>query len=424
MSESVENRDIKTALLDRVLQDAVDAKEFAGVNLLWVKDGQEAAYLEKGMADLEQKYPMRRDTIFHLYSQSKPVTSAAVMLLLQDGALELYDPVEKFFPSFAHSMVQTPMGPVPALHPMTIRDLLNMTSGLVYPDGRTQAETDTGHVFDDLLRRLGTRDAMTTAEFADRMGRCVLQFDPGTGWQYGTSADIAGAVVEKVSGMTFGEFLEKRLFKPLGMKDTAFFVPESKKNRMAAAYIFHSPEEIVEGEKKAASGNYGKGQEVTEDPARKEPWLERYTGNNLGIRNDGGENPFESGGAGLFSTVDDYMAFARMLLNDGKTADGEQILRPGTIRFMTTHMLDETQQSSFRKWIGLDGHSYGNFLRVMQDQRMAGIIGHNGEYGWDGWLGTYFCNDPAENQTLLMNVQRYGYGTGTVTRKVHNIVFS
>ena len=414
----------KTELLDKILSKAVEERQFAGVTLLWEKDGKEVAYLEKGYADLEQKRPMRRDTIFHLYSQSKPVTSAAAMLLLQDGAIDLYDPVAKYFPSYAHQMVQTPMGLVPALHPMTIRDLLNMTSGLVYPAGRTQAETDTARLFDEVLERLGTPEAMTTEQFADRLGSCALQFDPGTDWQYGTSADVCGAIVEKVSGMRYGDFLRKRLFEPLGMKDTAFCVPEDKKDRLAAAYIYHSPEEVIEGAKKAASGNYGKGQEVSQDPAEGGAWLERYTGNNLGIRNDGGENPLEFGGAGLFSTLDDYMAFGRMLLAGGQSREGEQILRPGTIQFMTTHQLEDAQQNSFRNWIGLDGHSYGNFLRVMQDQRKGGIIGHNGEYGWDGWLGTYFCNDPSENQTLLMMVQRYDYGTGTVTRQVHNVVFS
>lgn len=414
----------KIKLLQERMQEAVDAKEFSGITLLYQEKDYQPVFLSAGLADIEQNVPMTKDTIFRLYSQTKPITAAAAMILLEDGVIDLYDPVGKFFPGFLHSMVQTQQGPVPALHVMTIRDLLNMTSGLVYPDGRTQAETDTGKVYDDLIARLGTADMMSTSEFAERMSHCLLQFDPSTNWQYGTSADILGAVIEKAADMPFGEFLKERIFTPLGMEDTGFTVPDEKRSRLAAAYICHTPDELPEGEKKAASGSCGKGQEVREDPSKSGQWLERYAGCNLGIRSEGGENPFESGGAGLFSTLPDYLRFARMLRDGGRSPEGEQILRPGTISFFTSHQLDDIQQKSFHAWVGLEGHSYGNLLRVMQDSRKAGIIGTNGEYGWDGWLGTYFANVPSEDATLLLGIQRYGYGTGTYTRKLRNIVFS
>lgn len=412
----------KISLLSSRMHEYVSQQEFAGISLLYQEKGDEPVFLAEGYADIEARRPMTRDTIFHLYSQTKPITAAAAMLLVQDGVIDLYDPVAKYIPSFLHQSVQTVAGPVPARHPVTIRDLLNMTSGLVYPESRTQAEAATGLVFSDLLARLDTEHQMTTQEFADRLGRCPLQFDPGTNWQYGTSADVLGAVIEIAAGMPLDAFMKERLFAPLGMEDTDFFVPEEKRDRLCQAYIRHGEEDLPAGTGKAASGNFGQLQATME--SHQGSWLERYTGNNLGIRNDGGKNAFLSGGAGLFSTLGDYLRFARMLRKHGRAEDGRQILRPGAVRFMTTHQLEPVQQASFHNWIGLDGHSYGNLMRVMVDRRQAGILGDDGEYGWDGWLGTYFANDPDRDATLLLGIQRYDYGTGSCTRKLRNIVFS
>ena len=276
-----------------------------------------------------------------------------------------------------------------------------MTSGLVYPGPHSQAETETGEVYDELIRRLDTDHPMTTQEFASRIGECPLQFEPGSGWKYGTSADILGAVIEKVSDMPLDEFMKTRLFLPLGMYDTDFRVPEEKRGRFATAC--------------QVSGNTLPGQK---------PELTVYTQNHLGIRRDGKHNAFLSGGAGLFSTLDDYLRFAKMLRSGGKSADGETILREGTVRFMTSRQLTPVQQTYFNRWVGLDGHSYGNLMRVLQDEKQAGIIGDAGEYGWDGWLGTYFANDPKRDATLLLGIQRRDYGTGPLTRKLRNIVFS
>ena len=386
----------KVSVLSARMAEAVKDQEFAGVCLLCQEKDEEPVFLTEGYADLESRRPLSRDTIFHMYSQTKPVTSAAAMLLLQDGMIDLYDPVSKYIPSFLNQSVQTAVGRVPAQRPVFLRDLLNMTSGLVYPNEQTAAGMETGAVFEDLIKRLDSENPMTTQEFASRIGQCTLAFEPGSDWQYGTSADVMGAVIEKVADMPLDEFMHRRLFEPLGMKDTGFYVPEEKRARLASAYITH------------------------ENPKS----LEKYSGSHLGIRNDGRKIAFLSGGAGLFSTLDDYLLFAKMLRSGGKSSDGQTILRPGTIRFMTGRQLNDTQQASLNKWIGLDGFSYGNFLRVLQDEKKAGIIGDAGEYGWDGWLGTYFTNSPKRDATFLLGCQRYGYGTGTVTRKLKNIVFS
>lgn len=385
------NHDKMKACMDK----AVEIKELAGLNLLVLQDGEEVFYGESGYANVAEKKPFQRDTICRLYSMSKPVTAAAAMLLLQDGIIDYCDPVSKFLPSFANQEIVDAKGrrPVRWDRPVLIKDLLNMTSGLVYPFINTPAEVGTDLIYKEMIDRFQSDHMMTTAEFADRLGKLPLQFQPGEQFQYGTSADVLGAVIEAVSGMSFGEFLEKRLFAPLEMKDTAFYVPEEKKDRYAMTYICRDGE------------------------------VKEYVGNNLGIRDDGKKNAFESGGAGLFSTVDDYAAFARMLMAKG-SYKGQQILSPKAVEFMSSAKLTHEQRQGLAGWTGLEGFSYGNLMRIMVEPERASIFADLGEYGWDGWLGPYFCNAPKSGVTILMMTQCVDYGTGCTTRKLHNLIFS
>lgn len=385
----------KKQLLQNCMNKMIEEKELVGVNFLVLKDGKEELYAEAGYANLEEKKSFKRDTIVRLYSQSKPVTAAAAMLLIQDGIIEPYEPVGNYIESFKNQEIVEGgvRRPVRADRPMYIKDLLDMTSGLVYPFTDTIAEIETGKLYNEMIDRFSTGNMMSTMEFADRLGQVPLNFQPGDHFRYGTSADILGAVIEKASGMKFGEFLEERLFKPLNMKDTAFYVPEEKMDRYATAY-----------------NCYG------ENPVP-------YSGNNLGIRDDGKKNAFESGGAGLFSTIDDYANFARMLMNGG-TFEGKEILTKRTVEFMTTPQLTDEQQKDLGTWVTLGGFSYGNLMRIMKNPARSGIMAGMGEYGWDGWLGPYFCNDPETRTTVLMLTQRVDYGTGTATRKFRNIIFS
>lgn len=415
--------------VQNVMEQAVSDCKVAGVNLLVEKDGEEICYCQAGMADREEKRPMERDTIFRLYSQTKPIAGMAAMILMERGQIDLVQPVSDFLPSFAGryyclesegigeeaaggsqkglSAREEPGfedGPEPGagvkavMQPMRIYDLLRMTSGLVYPDEETRSGKETMKVFEEIDRRLLTQKAMTTREIADRLAGCTLAFEPGSSWRYGTSADVLGAVVEAASGMKFGEFLEKELFAPLGMKDTAFWVPEEKRSRLAAVY------ETVEKDGKNT--------------------LARYEGNHLGIRNKMDQPPaFESGGAGLASTLDDYMRFSRMLLQEG-VFEGKEILKPSTVRYFTGGELMEIQQKDFNKWIGLEGFSYGNLMRVCKWPGRAGLMACEGEYGWDGWLGVYFANFPKENMTILMGAQKRDAGTFDLTRKLRNLVLS
>ncbi len=374
---------------------AVENREVAGVIALEITDGKEIFFAKSGYADIENKTPIGRDNIFRLYSQSKPVTAVAAMILIEDGILDLSEPVGDYIESYKKQtyLYKDKVHKVPADNKMRIRDLLNMTSGLVYPGLNTASEVEVGRLMNKMEKKLGSDKMMNTMEFAEELGKIPLNFIPGSHFQYGTSADVLGAVIEKASGMSFGDFVRSKILEPLDMRDTDFYVPENKKDRLAKAY----------------RNTKGK--------------LVEFYGDNLAIRNNGDPNPFESGGAGLFSTIDDYSRFAQMLLNGG-TYEGKQILTPNSVKYLTSGKLNATQQADLDRWQGLEGYTYGNLMRVLDDPRQASLIANKGEYGWDGWLGAHFSNDPATNTTFLMMVQRYDYGTGPLTRKLKNIIFS
>ena len=375
----------------KVLEDAVNNREAAGLSVLLKKNGQDVFCTQAGLADIGTGVPLQRDTIFRLYSQTKPVTAAAVMLLLERGLIDLLDPAEKFLPGFKGQKVWTEHGLVPAQRPVDLRDLLGMTAGLCYPaeDGPGQCAA---RVFDENQRMMDRGErGFGTVEFCDRLGREPLAFQPGSHFRYSTCADILGAVVEVVSGMKLSAFLRKEIFEPLGMRDTAFYVPEEKRSRFAACYV-RTPEGLKE-----------------------------WTGRNLCCGDYSAEPAFESGGAGLVSTLDDYAAFADMLMREGQ-CDGGRILSPESVRFMTRSQLMPAQLNDM--WDSLWGFGYGKLQRVMLDPGQFAGFAREGEYGWDGWLGTYFANFPKERITLLLMQNTTDTGTACVTRKVRNVILA
>ena len=228
---------------------------------------------------------------------------------------------------------------------------------------------------------------MDTIAFANAIGECPLAFQPGTAFRYGTSADVLGAIVEIVSGMPYADFLKERIFEPLGMKDTAFYVPEKKKDRLVTCY------------QRGVNG------------------LEIYPVRHLCVRDHAHAPAFASGGAGLMSTLDDYAAFAGMLLGKGEYK-GERLLEEKTVDWMTRPQVDTTL------WDNLTGFAYGRLMRICTEPGKASIITETGEYGWDGWLGTYFANLPASDMTILIFQNTRDTGTGRVTRCVRNRVVS
>lgn len=378
--------------LTQMLEASVAKGEVAGANLLILKDGKEIAYAQAGYADKEAGRTYDRNTIFRMYSMTKPITGAAAMILLERGQLDLGQAVGEILPSFQNQMVWENGTKVPVHKNMMVKDLLSMTSGLSY-GGTDQAGKEMTGVLGEINDRLYSEAPLTTMEIAEKIGACGLSYHPGDKWMYGTSADVMAAVIEKISGKRFGDFLKKEIFEPLGMHDTAFYVPEDKRDRLAVVY------------------------ESTPDGVKE------YQTNHLGIKYTLDKDPaFQSGGAGLVSTLDDYAKFATMLLNGG-TYEGRQILRPATVKFFTTGKLTPFQQEyQWRTWARLYGFTYGNLMRVMEEPGMAYLSTWKGEYGWDGWLGSYFANSPSNKVTVLLSMQKKDGGNATVTRSMRSVL--
>lgn len=372
--------------MQELLQQAVEACEIAGANLLVLQGGKELLYAQSGKA--QEDRPFDRDTICRIYSMTKPVTAVAAMLLVERGVLDLGQSVGDFFPAYRDMQVWEQGKKVPARRNILIRDLLSMTSGLSYP-GTDDSGKEVAAVFEEGDRRLYGDSPLTTLEMAERIGGCGLAFHPGDKWMYGTSADVLGAVIEVASGMPFGDFLRQEIFDPLGMDDTGFYVPQEKAHRLAAVY-----ERTVDGMK------------------------QKFT-NNLNIAYTAHRYPaFQSGGAGLVSTIDDYAKLAQSLLGHGKP-----VLKPETVAAMTrAELLPWQQESLWRSWESMYGYTYGNLCRILTQPGMAMLHGWQGEYGWDGWLGTYFCNCPHKDVTVLLFTQKIDAGTMGVTRRIRNVL--
>ena len=385
--------------IQSLLDEYTQKKYVAGVNVLLYKDNKELGYWQSGYADIENGKKYQRDTICRMYSMSKTVTAAAAFKLIEQGKLELGQQLKDILPEFAEVTVCTDTGrkgnPHPATRPILIQDLLNMTSGYgygAYWEGSTYGEHETSKLIEELNNDVAGPNKITTQEFAKRIAKIPLNFEPGTDYQYGYSADILGAVIEKVSGKKFSDYLKENIFTPVGMNDTAFYVPQQKQSRLSKIY---------------------------------RTGLEEFTGCNLGVGYKMENHPsFESGGAGLCSTVDDYMKFGLMLLNKGKL-DNTQVLQPFTIDFMTTATLrDDIQQKFNIKMEHLSGYTYCNLLRIANEPGKCKALTSKGEYGWDGWLGPYLGIDPANNLVLVMTMQKVDAGTWELTRKVKNVVYS
>lgn len=380
-----------SAALDRALAE----RELAGANILIVHEGTEVWYHQGGYADVHAQLPIQRDSIFRLYSMTKPVIAAAVMLLIERKLLHINDPASEYLRGFGRGGVIGENGELIARkREVTVGHLLNMTSGLGYANA-SPAGVQVAGLFDTIDRRLLGDTALTTVEVANNLGEQDLSFQPGDSWEYGTSADILGAIVEVVSGTSLGNFLADEIFQPLGMNDTGFYVPPEKQSRLARAY------------------------ETTSQNT-----LKLYEGNFLGIVHAMDKPPaFESGGAGLAGTIDDYAKFATMLLNEGMYKNA-QVLEAQTIRQLTHAALTPKQQTKFQAGHSLPGFSYGNLMRIKAQPHHAQGLAHPREYGWDGWLGCYFSNWPDERLSLLVMMQKRDAGLIPFTKRVRSILLN
>lgn len=377
--------------IDNLINRYITAGEYAGASLLVIKDGKELIREVYGEADRENHVPVRPDTIFHMYSMSKPITAAAVMKLYEQGKIQLQDAVCKYLPCFENMTVWNGAEEIPAERDITIWDCLNMTSGIPYPCQELETGRRLDKTFRQLIARREAGETVDTMEWMKEVSKAPLVFQPGEKWMYGFSADVLGAVIEAASGKRFGQFLQEEIFAPLGMKDTGFFVPEEQWHRFAVSYEKWSGDTL-------------------------KPFITSHLGEYYKS-----DVAFESGGAGMVSTIDDYAKFAQMLLYGG-TLGGVRILEKKTVEFMAQNHLTEAQRVDYT-WDSVRGYGYGCLMRCLEDTAMANTKGSVGEFGWDGWTGNYVTINPEKNMVLLFFIQRCGDGFGELTRKVREAVY-
>ena len=356
------------------LQSYVAQEEAVGLVTLLSRHGEIAQVNTLGWRDREAKAPMQRDSIFRIASMTKPITGVGVMILVEEGKLVLSDKVEKWLPELAdRKVLNAPDGPLdqthPAPRPIILSDLMTHRSGIVYDF------TSSGPINEALEKALPRSESakLTPDEWMKRLGTLPLAFDPGTRWNYGLSFDVLGVLIERISGMPFPEFLRSRIFEPLGMKDTGFFLPKEKLGRVAAMYGYDAADKRVA---------------VPVPPPDTAP-------------------AFASGGGALLSTADDYCRFARMLKDLGKLGD-TRILSHDSVELMTTNWLTPDQRKV--PFMGLDfwgGQGFGLSMSVVDDVARQSAFGFasKGSFGWPGAFGTWWQADPKEDMVMLYLVQ-------------------
>lgn len=380
----------RAARIDRALQGYVDRNEVAGAVALVLRDGKVAYERAVGWSDKEAERRMTTDAIFRIASQSKAITSAAVMILVEEGKLGLDDPVSRYIPTFARTtVIATPDQGRPAIlakRPITITDLLTHTAGISYGNDRSVAA---------LYEAKGLGPAAGygwyTADkdepictLMERLGTLPFVAQPGESFVYGYNTDILGCVVERASGMPLDEFIRTRITQPLKMTDTYFFLPPEKKSRLTAVYGSKADGTIT----RAPDGARGQGHYV-----------------------DGPRMSF-AGGAGLVSTARDYARFLQMALNGG-VLDGVRILAPHTVQLMTTNQIGTIYSST--------GLGFGLGFETTERYGASGMSSV-GSFGWGGAYGTWYRVDPKERMVMVLMIQLLPNGS-TLRERFPNLVY-
>jgi CubicO group peptidase (beta-lactamase class C family) len=377
--------------INDVIKTYIDSGQISGAVTMVSRKGRIAHFEAQGLMDLESRTPMRKDAIFRMASMSKPVTGVAILMLMEEGKLRLTDPVSRFIPEFKNPKVAMPKTPppgppaaagqpppppeiytVPAERELTIRDLMTHTNGL-----------ETGGPGSREGARMSPRNTSSNlAAYVPTLGAVPLDFQPGTKWQYSALAGIEtlGRIVEIASGMTFDQFLQKRIFEPLGMKDTAFFPSDDRLSRVVTLY-----------ERKPT------GLSRIDTPS----WLATKT--------------LFSGGGGLWSTPEDYMLFAQMLVNSGQL-NGKRLLSPRTVDLMSSNHVGDLYAGVGQRQKGM---GFGLTVEVVMDNVTANRRESNGSFGWDGAFGTHFWVDRKEQLAGLLMVQE---SNGPLMRDFENAV--
>jgi CubicO group peptidase (beta-lactamase class C family) len=368
----------KLAEVDKFMERQVADQKIAGGIVMVSHEGKVGFFHSYGQMDLEAKKPMQPDTIFRLYSMSKAITTAGALNLYDLRKLRLDDPVSKYIPSFANLKMATTNGLRAPARAMTVRDLMLHTSGLTYGSG-PEALTNAWN-------RLRPMASANLEEMVEKLSQIPLAYDPGTDWIYSAATDVLGRVIEVVSGESLDIFLRHTIFEPLDMRDTGFSVPPEKLSRFAANYSRTNGLKVI-------------------DAPSESKFAKKVT--------------FFSGGGGLVGTARDYMRFLAMIENGGKL-DGHRILRPGTVKLMTSNQLPE---KAFPIYFGKEvryGTGFGLGFSVRTEITKWDPSGHVGEYGWGGAASTHYWASPADKLIVLTleQIMPYQWDTEFGVKKI------
>lgn len=378
--------------LDSTLSSIVETGMVAGASALIYEKGNEAYFNAFGYADREAQAAMDRQTIAIIYSMTKPVTGVALMTLYEKGAFQLDDALSKYAPEFADMQVYAGVDSVtgemilePLARPITIRDITRHTAGF--------ANNPNMPGLGELLREADPANRENTlVQMAEKMGKLPLMFQPGTQWAYGPSVDVQAFLVERLSGVPYADYVQQNVLTPLGMNETRYFVPEGDRGRMSAIY------------RRGDDGTLAQLPDSTAHAFNINQWA------------------LTPGGFGLTSTVDDYMRFARMLVNEG-TLEGVTILQPETVKLMATNHLDESITE--RMWLpskGQVGFGIDFAVRLRPPASAEENHGKVGEFFWDGAASTLFWVDPSSDLTAVLFMQIFPFA-GQVHKQFRDAVY-
>ena len=364
--------------LTAAFRKEIEDKKLPGAVMMIARKGKLVYASALGVRDPKGPDPMRTDTIFRIYSMTKPIVSVAAMILVEDGRLQLMDPVTKWLPAFKDVRVSTSGGEVAAQRAMTVHDLLRHTAGLPYGELTQNAAVKEALAKAGLFKPgvidFDVRD-MTGPELVERLARIPLLYQPGTTWEYSLASDVLGRVVEAASGKRLGDFLSERVFKPLRMNDTAFWVPETKIGRVAEPF-----------DKDPIAGAAIRLIDVSREPGN------------------------DSGGAGGVGTAGDYLRFAQMLANGG-VLDGQRVLSRTTVKLMTSDHLGSRLPLAATPGgsvLGASTYTFGLGFAVRPSDGIAPVPGSAGDFNWGGYAGTLFWVDPKEQLVAVFMVQSAG----------------
>ncbi|QJX45729.1 beta-lactamase family protein [Hymenobacter taeanensis] len=392
-SKALASRQTELPAIDALLREYTTANRVPGASALIMRDGKVIYRKAFGLDDVAAKTPLREDAILRIASQTKAIVSAGVMMLYDEGKFQLDDPISKYLPAFRTPKVLATFNPadssyttVPAKSEITIRQLLTHTSGIGYP-GIGSQEARAIYAKAHIPSGIGTPGGKLRTSM-DALGQLPLMHQPGEKFSYGLSIDVLGYLIEVLSGQPLDQFLRARLFEPLAMRDTYFFLPKEKQPRLAVLYT----EDASKNTLKALNPFAAMG--------------------NINLEYPKLAGTYFSGGAGLSSTLDDYAAFLLMMLNEGQY-NGKRLLKPATVRLMTSNQIGEVNQ-------GLNKFGLGFSIVTTRGAAQSGLS--EGSFEWGGIFGTTYWVDPKEKIVALLYTQKYPNSYGDLADKFKHLV--